>query len=187
DADLGRVPDAHPRPRRLAGERSGRAGLDAVRVVVGGQAPSGRQVVLPAVHRAGEDRAAGLAEPAEGAAPMRAAALDYPAPEPDLLLVVALVGVPPFRVHEPDRVQALEERVQVLVVRADPARPEPHAEEQAVDPVDLVVGDQPLEQRAVDAELVAAGLPRGRPDPAPPGADDDRPPAPPTPPPPAPP
>src|SRR5260221_11142523 len=106
---------------------------------------------------------------------MRAAALDDPVAEPDLLLVVALVGVPAFRVHEPDGVQALEERVQVLVVRAAPARPEPHAQEQAVDPVDLVVRDQPLEQRAVNAELGAAGVAGACPEHARPEGDDDRP------------
>ncbi|HZC42158.1 MAG TPA: hypothetical protein VE343_15880, partial [Streptosporangiaceae bacterium] len=47
----------------------------------------------------------------------------------------------------------------MLVVGADPARAEPHAQEQAVDPVDLVLGDQPLDQRPCHRELVPARLP----------------------------
>ena len=110
----------------------------------------------PAVHGAGEGGAIGLAEPAEVCSQVGAAALDNPVSELDVVFVVVLLGVPAFGVHQPIGRQALEKRVQILVVRADPAGPEAHAQEQAVDPVGLVVSDQGFDQRAMDSELVAA-------------------------------
>jgi hypothetical protein len=65
------------------------------------QAPARRQVELPAVHRAGQDRAANLAEAAQIAAHVRAATLGDPLAQLDLLLVVGFVGVPAFGVHQP--------------------------------------------------------------------------------------
>src|SRR5262249_44182702 len=73
-----------------------------------------------------------------------------------VLFVVALFGIPALGVHEPVGRQALEEGVQVLVVGPDPARTEPHAQEQAVDPIGLMVSDQSLNQGALDPELVTA-------------------------------
>jgi len=137
---------------------AGAGGL-AAQVVLGrvvGQAAPGGQVVLPAVHGAGEHGAIDHAEPAEVAAQVRAAALHDPVAELDIFFVVLPAGVPAFGVHDPFRGQALEEGVDVLVVLADAAGTETHAQEQAVDPVDLVVGDQPLDQRAGDGELIAA-------------------------------
>jgi len=121
-----------------------------------GQAAAGGEVVLPAVHGAGEYGALDHAEPAEVAAQVRAAALDDPVTELDVFFILLPAGIPALGVHDPLRSQALEEGVDVLVVLADAAGPEPHAQEQAVDPVDLVVGDQPLDQRAGDGELIAA-------------------------------
>src|SRR5262249_16947856 len=99
-----------------------------------------------------------LTEPAEISAQMGAPALNDPVIEVDVLLVVALLGVPAFGIHQPVRCQALEEGVQVFVIGTDPACTEPHAQEQAVDPVGLVVGDQPLNERAIDRELVTASF-----------------------------
>ena len=90
------------------------------------------------------------------------------------MFVAVLLGIPAFGVHQPVGGQALEERVQVLVVRADPARAEAHAQEQAVHSVGLVAGDQLLDQRAGDGELVAAPLPGEGPDLADREVDDDR-------------
>src|SRR5207249_3043935 len=92
----------------------------------------------------------------------------------DVGLVALLMGVPAFGVHQPVGGKAFEERVQVLVVGADAAGTEPHAQEQAVDPVDLMVGDEPADQLAVDGELIPAGLPAVEADLAGRKVDDDR-------------
>src|SRR5258708_23053793 len=123
------------------------------------------QVKLPAVHGAGERRAVDLAEPAELPLQMRAAPLDDPAVQLDVGLVALLAGIPAFGVHEPVERKALEERVKVLVVLPYPTGAEPHAQEQAIDPVNLMIGDQLPDQAPVHGELISPGPP-----PAPPRA-----------------
>src|SRR6266581_3027611 len=82
----------------LPGQRLDGTAAELVRLVVGGQAATGRQVELPAVHGAGERVPVDLAEAAEVSAQMRAAALHDPLAELDVFLVVILVGVPAFGV-----------------------------------------------------------------------------------------
>ena len=98
----------------------GGAAAQAVPLSIGGQAAARRQIKLPAMHRTSEGRAGDLTEPAEISSQMGAPALDDPVIEVDVLFVVALFGIPAFGIHEPVGCQALEERVQVLVVRPDP-------------------------------------------------------------------
>ena len=89
---------------------------------------------------------------------MRAAALDLPAVDDERALRLRLLGVEPLGVLDPLEVEALEPGVEVVVVRTLPGGAEAHRQEQRVDPVDLVLADEQLDERPGDPEDVAAGL-----------------------------
>ena len=114
------------------------------------------QVSTPSLDRSAEARQVGLE--------VRAAPLHLPAVQHDRLggLGRVLLGEPALGVVEPLLGQALEEHVDELVVRPDALRGEPAGQEQRVDPVDLVLGDQLLEVGPPGAEPVAHLLARVR-------------------------
>src|SRR3954454_13996217 len=88
----------------------------------GRQAPTGPEVELPVVQRAGEYLAVDGAELRQVRGQMRAARLHRPAVELDVAPVVVLRVVPVLDVVHPLLGQTLEERVEVLVVLADARR-----------------------------------------------------------------
>ena len=102
-------------------------------------------------------------EPGEVGLHVRAAPLDVVAVELERALGRPVLGVEALGVLEPLLVQALEPGVDVVVVRAAPARPEAHRQEQLVDPVVDVLADEVLDELAVDEELVARVLVLERP------------------------
>ena len=89
---------------------------------------------------------------------MRATPLDAPVAEQRLLVAVLQFGVPALGVLQAVDGLALEPGVDVLVVRPSPMGDEAHAEEQAVRPVHLSVGQQSLDQRPCHPEAVPALL-----------------------------
>src|SRR5439155_26130681 len=111
-----------------------------------GEALPRGQVELPAVQLAGQDPVLDLAEAGQVRLQVRAAPLQYPVAHPDVLRVGLLLGVPALGVLQPLLRQALEERVDELVVLADPRRAEPAGQEQRVDPVHLFDVQQMLHE-----------------------------------------
>ena len=93
---------------------------------------------------------------------VRAAPLNLPAVQGDRRGVVVRLGEPAVGVGDPLVGQALEERVEVLVVAADPPRLEPGGQEDRVDPVRLVVAQHRAHQLRRDREPVAELLIRNR-------------------------
>ena len=131
-----------------------------------GQAAAAGQVELPAVQLAGQHVAVDDAEPGQVGLQVRAAPLHDPVAERDVLGVggALVLVVPALGVLQPLLGQALEERVDELVVLADPGRREAAGQEQRVDPVDLVDVEQVLDQRPLGPEAVAHLLVGVRPD-----------------------
>src|SRR5262245_51665046 len=97
-----------------------------------GQATPAGQVEPPAVHLAGQGVSLDHPEPGQIRLQVRAAPLQYPAVQRDVLGVgTALVlVVPALGVLQPLLGEALEERVDELVVLADPGSGEPAGEEE---------------------------------------------------------
>ena len=129
-------------------------------VALGRQAPAGLQVPLPAVQIARQRGALHHAELRQVGLQVRAATLNLPAVQGDRRGVVVRLGEPAVGVGDPLVGQALEERVQVLVVAADPPRREPGGQEDGVDPVRLVVAQHRAHQLRRDREPVAELLVR---------------------------
>src|SRR5690606_12691794 len=175
-----------PRPGSRGGGRRrpvapdagvGRLGRTAAqRLADAGQAAAGAQVELPAVHLAGQRVTLDLGEARQVRLEVRAAALDVPVTEADLLVLhdPLVLVVPPLGVLQPLLRQALEERVDELVVLPDPGRGEAAGQEQRVAPVDLAGVEQVLHQGPPGPEAVAHLLVRVRPDLAGGEVDDDR-------------
>src|SRR5690348_1523995 len=78
------------------------------------------QVPFPAVHLTGQHVALDLAEPGQVGLQVRAPTLEGPSVHGDRLVIVRRLGEPALGVVQPLLGQALEERVDVLVVRTDP-------------------------------------------------------------------
>ena len=86
------------------------------------------------------------------------ATLDVVAGELERALGRSVLGVEPLGVLQPLDVEALEPGVDVVVVRAAPARAEAHRQEQLVDPVLDVLAHEVVDELAGDEELVARVL-----------------------------
>ena len=127
-----------------------------------GQAAAAGQVELPAVQLAGELVAVDDAEAGQVRLQVRAAALHHPVAERDVLGVGAalVLVVPALGVLQALLGQALEERVDELVVLADPGRREAAGQEERVDPVDLV--DEAAGARSAPARCGTGSAPSRR-------------------------
>ena len=105
----------------------------------GSQAAAGLQAPLPAVQIARQLGAVDHAELRQVGLQVRATALNFPAVQGDRRGVIMRLGEPTVGVGDSLVGEALEERVQVLVVAADPPGRKPRRQEDRVYPVRLVV------------------------------------------------
>src|SRR3954447_25676727 len=122
-----------------------------------GEAAAAGQVELPAVQLAGQGVAVDDAEAAEVGLEVRATALHGPLAELGVLGVdrLLVLVVPALGVLQALLAEALEERVDELVVLPDAGRGEAAGQEQRVDPVTLVDVDEVLDQSPAGLEAVA--------------------------------
>src|SRR5262249_58118994 len=98
-------------------------------------------------------------EPRQVGFQMWTPALHVPVAEAYILGVRLLLRVPALGVLKPLVRETLEERVDELVVLPNAGSGEPAAQEQRVDPVDLLDVQEMLDERALRAEPVANLLP----------------------------
>ena len=140
--------------RMALGADSGRVRAMVLRQV-GVEAPPRVEVELPAVHLAVQHVAVPQgAEPLQVRAQVRAAPLHLVRTAPERLVAGRSRRVVALAVRHPLDGEALEERVDVLVVRAVPVGPEAGGQEDLVHPVLGVLEDAPLHERPVQRERV---------------------------------
>ena len=141
--------------------------------VVTGQASPAGDVELPTVQIAGEHAVLDVPEPREVGTHVRAATLHQAVAEPPQPLVLLGQCQPFLDVADPVGRQALEEHVDVVVVRAGPLRAEAAGQEQPVDPVLTPVAQVGADERVGDLVAVSAGQPVVRDHPLLDEIDDD--------------